>query len=59
MNKVVAGLIFILVGAALVLYVFNKKEKDKMPWDLKGYAGGFGAIIFGIYLIIQAIIIYK
>ncbi|MCF6130971.1 hypothetical protein [Flavobacterium wongokense] len=57
MNDALTGVIFLVIGLALVSYVFDKRKKEKSINDMKGYIAGFGSIIFGIYLIIQAIII--
>lgn len=46
------GIIFILIGIVIVCYVFYKRKKGYN--DLKGYIGGFGSIIFGLYLIFES-----
>ena len=55
MNDSLKGFIFLLAGVVLVVYVFNKRKKEKSTNDMKGYIGGFGSILFGIYLIIRSL----
>jgi uncharacterized membrane protein HdeD (DUF308 family) len=45
------GIIFLLVGVILIIYLRIKNHKD--IYDVKGYIGGFGSILFGLYLIFQ------
>lgn len=49
------GMIFFLIGIVLVCYVFYKRKKEKEYNDWKGFFGGFGAIIFGLYLIFESL----
>lgn len=48
------GMIFFSIGALVVYYVFYKRKKEKSYNDWKGLIGGFGAIIFGLYLIFES-----
>ena len=49
------GLIFIVLGLVIVGYIFYRRKKEKKYNDLKGFVGGIGAIIFGLYLIFEAL----
>jgi len=55
MDDVYKGYIFLLVGIVTLSYVFNKRRKRKDINDWRGFIGGFGSIIFGLYLIIQSL----
>ena len=52
-NDFSIGMVFLLVGIVLIVYLKNKKRND--IYDAKGYIGGFGSILFGIYLIFQSL----
>ena len=45
------GIIFLLLGVILITYLKIKNHKDY--YDAKGYIGGIGSILFGLYLIFQ------
>lgn len=53
-NDFYRGIIFILIGIVIVCYVFYKRKRKKDYNDLKGYIGGFGSIILGLYLIVES-----
>jgi uncharacterized membrane protein HdeD (DUF308 family) len=55
MNDPFKGCIFLLVGILTLSYVFNKRRKHKDISDWRGFIGGFGSIIFGLYLIILSL----
>ncbi len=52
-----SGVIFVIIGVLLFLYLINKSENHKKPWDAKGYLGAIISAVFGIYLIYKSLIL--
>lgn len=53
MIELFGGFVFLFVGISILLYLFFKRKTQKNINDAKGFIGGIGAIIFGLYLIFQ------
>jgi uncharacterized membrane protein HdeD (DUF308 family) len=53
-NYLIKGLIFFLLGISIVCYVVYQRRKKKSYNDWKGVLGGFGAVLFGLYLIFES-----
>lgn len=51
------GVVSIVIGLTLLLYLNYKTENEKRPWDFKGYLGAVSSIVFGIYLIYESLIL--
>lgn len=55
MNTTFKGLIFLVIGVSILLYVFYKRKKNKDINDFRGFIAGIGSTAFGIYLIYESI----
>lgn len=51
------GFILIVVGFLVVYYIHNKRNKSKDINDWRGFIGGYGSILLGIYLLYQCLIL--
>ena len=52
-NDFFKGMVFLVIGVIIIVYLKNKNHKD--IYDAKGYIGGFGSMLFGVYLIFQSL----
>jgi len=49
----IKGILFIIIGVTLLLYIVFKPKANSKPWDLKGKVGSVISILFGLYLIFK------